>query len=410
MGLALARVSGKPARDQISSALLEPLGMDATVWDGDAVAPKHLAAPHHFDEDAKDLAPANTGAPGALETAGGLYSTVADLSLFAAWQLSAWPPRGKQQDAVLHRASLREAQTIHHAIGGTKFGAHGVGWAWHVVQRCFGEVVQHGGGIDGFRAQLDLMPNHGVAVIVLMNTGLAKPQQISTEILEKLHATGGLQPRVVAPHDELELAARTFVDMFNDWDAEVYKRHASDGLQRSLPAEVLEEELAWERQQVGRCQLDALRASRSVDHAKYALRCEHAEAELALNVQIRDGEPTLWNGFSLTEHVPPHADVQKAAEAALALRASWNEKEFERIFAPHWVGDRIQRFFEKTNEKYGSCRLGDALMVRGPHQAKFQLECDVEAARMMIAVAPEGETKQISAIRIVPAKKTRCEE
>ena len=53
--------------------------------------------------------------PGAFSALGGLYSTVADLAIWVAGFLDAWPARDESDAHPLCRASRREMQQVHTA-------------------------------------------------------------------------------------------------------------------------------------------------------------------------------------------------------------------------------------------------------------------------------------------------------
>jgi hypothetical protein len=374
--------------------------MTSTVWEPGDVAPEHLSKPHRFDKDTGKLVTKITASTGPMETAGGLYSTIEDLSRFAAWQLDAWPPRSGEPDPILARATSREAQTVHFALGGGEGAPVGVGWAWHVYENCFGHVVRHNGGIDGFVAELDLMPQHGVAVIVLANRRAAGPGPIVDEIWRLLHATGGLEPRVATPHPDVRPAAEAFVGLVNAWNADTFATHASPHMNRGDAASQLQHELAWEHEQLGDCKLGHLRASKDIDSGEYELECEHGKARLNLSVEIRD-DASQWRSFALTEFVEPHEDIQGAAKSVVQLLKKWDHKKFERTFAASWSPDRIETFFGRINEDFGRCKLGEVRFVRGPHIGEYLLDCEKQPAKLFLVTESEGEPK-ISGIRITP--------
>ncbi|MCA9683161.1 MAG: beta-lactamase family protein, partial [Myxococcales bacterium] len=223
LGLALAELTGVPAREQINRRILTPLGMEATVWDADAVPAAHRALAYERG-DQREALPRPLWAMGVNESAGGLFSSVNDLARYAAWQLDAWPPRNDPDDPVLSRASRREAQTIRFAYGGDEFGARGVGWAWHMRMACgIGRRVEHGGGTDGFAAELVLLPDHGVAVIVLSNIDDAKPKDYGDGIVTMLADTGGLSRRSPVPSPEVEAAADRFTALLRTWSSADYE-------------------------------------------------------------------------------------------------------------------------------------------------------------------------------------------
>lgn len=92
LGRIIANVSGESSLDFITQRILQPLGMHDTVWNAEDVDPQRLAKGYHWLEGKwveEPLLPSG----GDAAVFGGLYSTVADLARWVAFQLSAWPPR-----------------------------------------------------------------------------------------------------------------------------------------------------------------------------------------------------------------------------------------------------------------------------------------------------------------------------
>jgi CubicO group peptidase (beta-lactamase class C family) len=396
LGLALSRVAEQPARDYIRDRLLQPLGMTHSGWDFEEVPAERRATPHRHDDEGK-LVPTHSWRPGALETAGGLYSTVPDLARFAAWQLDAWPARNGDPDPILARASSRDAQTIHFADGANELGPTGVGWAWHIATQCYGEVVGHSGGTNGFRSEVALMPHHGVGVIVLVNSK-ADPGPVVERIFAALHETGALERRVLAPHPEVRVAAQAVLDMVESGDMALFEEHASALMKLKVEAEDLAAELAWEREQLGSCTLGRLLESSDLDVGEFELECERAQATLAIHAEIREGT-TKWKGFALTElgNEPP-PKVRGAAEAIVALRARWDEDAFRRIFAPERDMEAMRILLSSSRDSLGTCTLGEATMVRGPHWGRFRLTCEQGDAEMTIVV--DADTPRVKALTL----------
>jgi CubicO group peptidase (beta-lactamase class C family) len=99
--------------------------------------------------------------------AGGLYSTIDDLYR---WD------RALYTDAVVPQSLLATAFTPHIRINSTEQG-YGYGWAIH---RQFDRlVIEHNGGIEGFRTIIARYPNDQAVIIVLSNLEAADVYAIS---------------------------------------------------------------------------------------------------------------------------------------------------------------------------------------------------------------------------------------
>lgn len=416
LGLALEGISGEPARVRIDEGLLAPLGMDATVWELAEIPEQHRAAAHERDEQGA-LTTRALWAMGPHESAGGLAASVEDLARFAAWQLDAWPPREAEADdpgeALLSRASRREAQTIQFATGGDRYGPRGVGWAWHIGHDCaLGKQVSHSGGTDGFASKLTLLPHRGVAVIVLTNAQHARPSDYSEAILAALEQTGGLARRVPVPSPELEALAGRVADLIASWSDDDFAALAAPVYALEHPAEVIAEEFAWWHERLGACELDPQPAHvHAIDHAGYRLRCEQGEATLTLRASL--GQPTLWLGYRLrSDAVPPDPQLEARARGVAALTKVWSDEGFDQTFAGRWDREQTREFLTRVREQRGACVLGKPLSVTGPRSASFALLCARELMRVDLAIGDTGDdADKVTLMRIQPRYPgPRCED
>lgn len=180
-GLAVARLTGHPYRDQVDEQLLRPLGMEATVWDPEDVPAGRLATGHPAEESAQG----HHWRMGAAEAMGGLYSSVSDMARYTAFQMAAWPPRDDPDDGVVRRASLRESHLIagHASPVGQTFG---VGWA--VVQdEVLGHLVFHTGATYQYACSVFMLPRQGIGVVAMTHTGAPDElDRMAKETLERL--------------------------------------------------------------------------------------------------------------------------------------------------------------------------------------------------------------------------------
>lgn len=164
-GPIIARAGGEPYRAYMTRHVLAPLGMTHTVWDREDVPPDLLA--EGWAQKGSDLTSVGTHwRLGAAEAMGGLYSSVADMSRYLAFQLSAWPARGGADDGPLRRSSVRESQLV---AGFGRGGAEGFGINWIVKNEpgLGGHVVFHNGATEGYHATVWMLPERGLAVIAL---------------------------------------------------------------------------------------------------------------------------------------------------------------------------------------------------------------------------------------------------
>lgn len=167
-GHALERAAGRPFEALLAEELFEPLGMASstvTLW---PELRDRLATPYHLDEEADSLTRYTPWDPEALAPAGGVASTAEDLGRFVSFLLRA--ARGEEER--LAASTLAHQQSILHRLSET----HGYGMGWFVEEReGMGRVVYHGGGVDGYSAWVEVAPERGVGVVVLVNSGEGPP-------------------------------------------------------------------------------------------------------------------------------------------------------------------------------------------------------------------------------------------
>jgi CubicO group peptidase (beta-lactamase class C family) len=173
--------------DVVRSDLLEPLGMTRTTTRPSGRAAQGLAV-HPF---ADLLLPEPEHDAGAMAPAGQLWSTVRDLSRWAAFL-------GGDTGGLLAAGTLAEMLEPHHVVdepGQPWTGAHGLGWqVWNVDGTRY---AGHGGSMPGFLAGLRVRLDGGDGVVVMANTTSSPAMRALAGDL--LDALGDLEPAPVMP-------------------------------------------------------------------------------------------------------------------------------------------------------------------------------------------------------------------
>ncbi|CAN7380920.1 serine hydrolase domain-containing protein [Knoellia sp. LjRoot47] len=212
LGRLLEVVRERPWFDVVRDELLEPLGMTRTTLRPSGAAAQGFAV-HPF---ADVLLPEPEHDAGAMAPAGQLWTTVGDLSRWAALL-------GGHVGDVLSRETLAEMVEPHHVVdepGQPWLGSHGLGWqVWNVDGA---RSAGHGGSMPGFlamqRVHLDASGGNsggpvgaaGDGVVLFTNTTASKAlRDLPKELLRTLRE---LEPAAVTPwvasgsSDVLELA------------------------------------------------------------------------------------------------------------------------------------------------------------------------------------------------------------
>ena len=179
LGHVVSLVAGVPYEEYVAEAILQPLGMESSVFDATpGLAPWVVTRYPWCDEDelGEPGPPLNVGC---FKPVGGLMSTVDDIARFSALHLG-HPPEGSE--GVLSASSVREMQTLQW-VHPDWSGGHCIGWSGGKVAGRF--VVGHSGGLPGLSTDLRLVPELELGVAVFTNGGGAA-SAVCTEVLEIL--------------------------------------------------------------------------------------------------------------------------------------------------------------------------------------------------------------------------------
>jgi CubicO group peptidase (beta-lactamase class C family) len=186
-GRVLEVVGGEPYERLVNRLLLEPLGLEDSLFFPEDVMTRRFAVGHHRVEDG----PPSVARPWAIgrahHAAGGISSTVADLLRYARFHLS-------DGEGLLTRASLDAMQRPHIAAAPI-FGS--VGLTWGIDDVTGVRLVHHGGGTNGQVAHLSLAPDAQTVLAVLTNSqrGGEVVQAALDRVVESL---GGRKPERIS--------------------------------------------------------------------------------------------------------------------------------------------------------------------------------------------------------------------
>ncbi|MDE3741261.1 serine hydrolase [Maribacter polysaccharolyticus] len=176
-GEIIKSVTGKSWGENVKERILEPLGMDRSIYSlKDLDGMGNYAQPHARKDDGNYVIPwVDWEYVGAT---GGLISSVEDISKWMIFNLNHGIHQG---DTLLTKATRNMVWTPHnnfkvdHTAGndfGRHFNGYGLGWGlsdYHGYMR-----VGHTGGYDGFITAINLIPDENLGVVVLTN-GVRSP-------------------------------------------------------------------------------------------------------------------------------------------------------------------------------------------------------------------------------------------
>lgn len=359
VGLVLARAEKKPYRDVVQARLFDPLGMTSASF-----APPSGSKVAKGYERNDTTTPAPSWRLGASEAAGGLYASVTDMAKWVAFQQEAWPARDGADDGPVKRASLREAHVAgvpselaaERTKDGLSVSAEGVGLAWHVRRTCdFSHLVEHGGAIDGFHANVSFAPDRGLGVVVLSNAIGARTARVERSLWDAIAKVPALRPREVPfAHEGL---VRGWLAALGKPSREVYETTFAKGFRDHVPQAKLDEIGAMLAKRHGTCTLASERTvATSADEAKLFATCERGALRLRA---LAEPGGTSFTGFtvaSLGFAVPPALAAR--ARDALALAQSWDETRAAALFTKDVSLARVRSALATLDEAQGPCALG----------------------------------------------------
>ncbi len=182
MGYALGKIAGKPYDVFVQETILKPLGMNDSGFDRDRYGDDHYGVGYRRGPNST-MIPVPDFAEDGWRPAGGLYSTVADISRFMALQFTDAPADasagGKQ---ILGSSTLREMR-MPVSIAPDFSSGYGIGWG---IRRVAGEkVIGHGGSLPGFTTNITLAPALKLGMITFTNRQ-TEPSAISQRMMEIL--------------------------------------------------------------------------------------------------------------------------------------------------------------------------------------------------------------------------------
>lgn len=395
LGIAIAHAAKTSLHDLIASRITKPLGMTATAWDHTQVPAAKLAPA--YQPGPKGPAPRTPSRIGAIDGAGGIYSSVRDMAKYVALQLGAYPPRSSDDPGPLRRATLREA----HGTGVSmalrqepSVSAMSYGFGWSQERSCrFDDLVGHGGAIDSYRSQITFSPSRGVGVIVLTNFGLANANAFVDRTFAELDKTGALEPRAAQPSPLLVDAMKRLLAIYHQWDEAAMKALLGRPLD---PQE--QRELATYKELHGACREVTAKRAESANAGTFALTCERGtfEMQVATNTSGK-----IMGFFGFSRGVTPSAAFAKTAKAVLALHNKWNERVYKKHLAKGTPAAQMKALAAQFHARHGDCKLGPP--IHEGFDWGYQLTCAKENVEAYLVTAPDDPT-QVTAIRLRPVR------
>jgi CubicO group peptidase (beta-lactamase class C family) len=196
-GYAVGKASGMPWQDFVQKRIFDPLGMTTADFTTAAAekAPDH-ASPHR--KRAAKTSVISWYNLDNIQPAGAINAGVQDLSKWVRFQLSDGVFEGKRLISSRNMAEMHTPQmVILPADWGRSYNpethqiTYGMAWTIHDYRGL--HLVSHGGAIDGFRANITLLPDQKIGIVVLSNLDQENmPEALRFSLIDILL---GLAPR-----------------------------------------------------------------------------------------------------------------------------------------------------------------------------------------------------------------------
>jgi CubicO group peptidase (beta-lactamase class C family) len=170
-GAMLEKTTGKTWEEYTRQNIFAPLGMTRSVFEPqDAIKDGNYASGFQLGLNGTDPMPAFDRFVIA-GPAGSIISSASEMAQYAAFQLSNGTWNGKQVVSknaleVMHSRQV-EISGFPSSTPGLAFPSYGLAWVNEEYRGL--NIVEHGGNIDGFSAEVQLVPSKGLGVVLLTN-------------------------------------------------------------------------------------------------------------------------------------------------------------------------------------------------------------------------------------------------
>ncbi len=182
-GVITEKITGESWEKNIEDKFFKPLGMtrSKTMIDGMKNG-TNTAFGYRLDDD-RNIKKMDYYDIAGMSPAGSINSSVNDMSKW----LMTWINKGKYGETqIIPEAYIKEAMSSQMVVSGglpndempdVQFANYGYGWLLHSYKGHY--MVEHGGNIDGFSANVALYPTDSLGIVVLSNqNGSAVPRLI----------------------------------------------------------------------------------------------------------------------------------------------------------------------------------------------------------------------------------------
>jgi CubicO group peptidase (beta-lactamase class C family) len=394
LGLAVENLSGAPFTAYVDNVIARSAGLSTMAWSSASVPPAHRA--HSYakksgeQEDEWQL--------GTLNASGGLFLSAPDAARWAAFHADAFPPRDAAEKGPVRRSTIRELLTVGTTDAPNdenRVMSHSV-LGWDSMQACGDRVFWKSGLVESFISQAMFLPDHGIAFASMANTRMGLSGGHG-DVLLALRATGALERREKQPSPELVRGIDSWLENFNDYDAERFERAYTADFIRFSDAK---ERAEWTQKQlarIGRCERKAIERVEHAGAARFVLACERGSATISISLdrslRLIAGSSNQWR------YQPTRAQHEQAAK----LFASLQKKQSIWGNAATPEQKASEALVTSAFRKLRSCSLGPASETTNPDETLFRMQCADDEARLLRVSFAEDDAKKVVRIALEAA-------
>ncbi len=234
-GEACTAVTGHTWEELVRARLFDPLGMRSSdLCVTEAQRDPRLALGYQWKDDTQTFERLPMRDLVSIAPAGAINSNVLDMARWVRFQLACGELEGRR---LISREAFDETWKTHNTMApGARYG---LGWMLHEWQ---GQpYVEHGGNIDGFAAEVALLPEAGLGVVMLTNVS-ATPLQgtIGPKVFEALLGTAAASATAPATSEDFARYTGTYIaNYFQFHDAPFVVQVQNDRLAIDVPGQTI---------------------------------------------------------------------------------------------------------------------------------------------------------------------------
>ncbi len=188
-GYLAGKLNGTTWEEAVQRRVLTPLGMKNTNFSvGDSQKNPDFAQPYRKNRDTDEVKLIPFYVQGAVGPAGEINTCVADMGRYLLFHMNRGKLEGKQLLSENNSVQMQIPQmVIQGAPDFPEVGTSSYGMGLFISTYRGHKLVDHGGNIDGFSAELAFLPQDGIGVVVLTNLdGTGLPEAIAYNVFDRL--------------------------------------------------------------------------------------------------------------------------------------------------------------------------------------------------------------------------------